>query len=93
MALPAQTLVERFLARPIFLRPFLCNHCQVRFYRFSLQSPDGRRLGAANPSESFIKSRRSAEFEELVDSLREAERRLGDSKAKPVDPAIRRKLG
>lgn len=72
-----RNVVERFLLRPLLLRPFLCNHCQVRFQRFSVKSQAGLGPQGRPAAETFLKSRQAMDFEELVDELREAERRLG----------------
>lgn len=91
LGVPPYSLAERFLFRPILLRPFLCRNCQVRFHRFSLRSQDRRRARAEDLQETFLKSRESGEFEVLVDELREAEKRLQEDK--DDGSSLRSKLG
>ncbi len=76
-------MLERGPMRWLHLRPFVCLHCETRFHRFRFRSDSTQNPPSHDLHASFLKSQENLEFHELVERLREAERRIEEDRVDP----------
>ena len=82
-----RTSLERSILPALQLRPYYCESCGGRFYGLRSNSHSDSRPKLAKPKEGlfseFLTSQDSPDFQELIQEIGEAEKRMGLTKNKP----------
>ena len=82
-----RTSLERSILPALQLRPYYCESCGGRFYGLCSNSHSDSRPKLAKPKEGlfseFLTSQDSPNFQQLIQEIGEAEKRMGLTKNKP----------
>ena len=82
-----RTSLERSILPALQLRPYYCESCGGRFYGLRSNSHSDSRPKLAKPKEGlfseFLTSQDSPNFQQLIQEIGEAEKRMGLTKNKP----------